>query len=36
MINQTSGTYAKISLTKTDIHLDNDLNEHLHIQILKL
>lgn len=36
MINQTSGTYAKISLTKTDLHLDNDLNEHLHIQILRL
>jgi hypothetical protein len=39
MINNASGTYARISLTKTDnedISDGNILNDHLHIQILRL
>lgn len=39
MINNTSGTYAKIRLTKTDesdISQGNILNDHLHIQIFRL
>ncbi|CAF0819314.1 unnamed protein product [Rotaria sordida] len=38
MINNASGTYAKIFLSKTDDDISNGtiLNDHLHIQILRL
>ena len=39
MINNASGTYAKIYLTKSDnddISNGDILNDHLHIQIFRL
>jgi hypothetical protein len=38
MINNASGTYAKIFLSQTedDINTGTNLNDHLHIQILRL
>jgi hypothetical protein len=38
MINNASGTYAKIFLNKTDDDISNgtSLNDHLHIEILRL